>query len=102
MSDDDEERKKTTNENLERWRVRLETGDPVMTFYIDEPLDIGATQEGGLLLKFVFGQLGGFQQAAMAMAVLTPAVARRLKFFLGMLENIPDTLPPTPGAQSKN
>jgi hypothetical protein len=96
------QREQAAKENLDRWEARLKTGEPVMTFVIDEPFDIGATPEGGLLLKFVWGQIGNFQQAAMGLAVLTPGAARRLKATLPMIQNILDTLPPAHDKQPKN
>jgi hypothetical protein len=91
-----------TKETLDRWNERLEAGQPIMTFQIDEPLEVGVTSEGAMVLKFVFGQLGNFDTAAMAVAILSPAVARRLKATFPNTENIPDTPLPAPEKQSKN
>lgn len=96
MSDDDWEQKKKW------WEERLATGDSVMTFAIDEPLQVGVTPEGAVVLKFVFGQIGNFETAAMATAILSPAVARRLKATFPNVENIPDTPPPKDDGRSKN
>lgn len=97
MSDDDDWEQKA-----KWWKDRLATGQSIMTFHIDEPLEVGVTPEGAMVLKFVYGQIGNFEAAAMATAVLSPAVARRLKATLPNVENIPDTPPPKDGGQSKN
>lgn len=100
--DEKREREQAAKENLERWRVRLESGEPVMTFVIDEPLEVGVTPEGAMVLKFVWGQIGNFQRAAMGQAFLTPAVARRLKATFPNVRNIPDTPPPAHDKQTRN
>jgi len=107
MTNEDEEREKKAREkevqeNLEQWRVRLESGEPVMTFIIDEPLQVGVSPEGAMILKFVWGQIGNFEHAAMAQAILTPVVARRLKATFPNVQNIPDTPPPAHDKQPKN
>jgi hypothetical protein len=102
MADEDERAPKLAQEQIERWRARLESGEPVMTFVIDEPLEVAVTPEGAMVLKFVWGQIGNFDRAAMAQAVLTPVVARRLKATFPNVQNIPDTPLPAPGPQSKN
>jgi hypothetical protein len=99
---EEEKRAREVKENLDRWNERLEAGQPIMTFQIDEPLEVGVTPEGAMVLKFVFGQLGNFDKAAMAVAILSPAVARRLKATFPNIENIPDTPLPAPDKQSKN
>jgi hypothetical protein len=98
MSDDDDQMKSS----VERWRAKIEAGEPIMEFYIDEPLTIGITDEGEVALKFVFGQLANIEIASLALAILSPAAAQRLKATLAALENIPDTLPPTREPRSRN
>jgi hypothetical protein len=97
MSDEEE-----TKASLERWKARLEAGEPIMQFDIDERLIVRITPEGAVLLKFVWGQLGNFETAAMGLAVLSPAVASRLKATFANAENIPDTPPPMREPRSKN
>ena len=76
---------------LERWEARLKAGNPIMEFVIDEPFWAGVSPEGGVAIKFVSGPFGDFETAAMALAILTPAAARRLKAMMIAAENIPDT-----------
>jgi hypothetical protein len=71
----------------------LRTGK--VTIYVDEPLEVGATPAGEVVLKFACGQLGNFERAAMAVAVLSPAVARRPKAIFPNIESIADTPLPT-------
>jgi hypothetical protein len=73
-----------------------------MTFVIDEPLEVAVTQEGAMVLKFVWGQIGNFDRAAMGQAILTPVVARRLKATFPNIQNIPDTPPLAHDKQPKN
>jgi hypothetical protein len=92
MSENDDPTKEVFEEWRE-WRQRFETGK--VTIYVDEPLEVGATPAGEVVLKFACGQLGNFERAAMAVAVLSPAVARRLKAIFPNIESIADTPLPT-------
>lgn len=98
MSDDKDDNEAV----IERWRARLDAGTPVIQFDIDEPMEAQLGTEGGLALKFVWAQLAGFETAAVAVAILSPAATRRLKAILVSAENIPDTPPPMLGPQSRN
>ena len=57
MSDDDDQMKSL----VEQWRAKIAAGEPIMEFYIDEPLTVGITDEGEVALKFVFGQLANLK-----------------------------------------
>ena len=90
------------SQKSKEWEELLATGMPIFTFLIDEPLEVAVTAAGAMELTFVYGKIGDFETAAMAKAVLSPEVARRLKATFPNVENIPDTPPPKRDPRSSN
>jgi hypothetical protein len=78
----------------------IEAGEPLLRFFIDEPLAIRITPEGALLLDFFWTTVEGAMSAAKAHALLTPAVTARLKAVLQDSQNVLGASPEAPTPRS--
>lgn len=99
MNDDDDKSDETA---LKVAAEMISSGDPILTFFIDEPLSFEIGPKGELAINFVWTMVEGYSTAATARAVLSLEAAGRLKAALSKMQNIPDTPPEGHGQRSKH
>jgi hypothetical protein len=88
MSEDESEKRR--KEGIDRATKMIADGEPIMSFFVAEPIKVLISPTGELALDFPWTTVQGYSSAAIARVVFEPEAAGRLKAILSESKSILD------------